>query len=125
MCSSDLRDTSANCEVKCFDSSANQYLVMGALIAAGLDGVKRNLRLPAEFPDDPASHPEDELAEKGVKRLPMSLGDSLERLEADAVLKEAMGSMLFGAFAAVRRAELEFFAEMDPDAVAAAHRWRY
>jgi len=119
------RETSANCEVKCFDSSANTYLATGSLIAAGLDGVKRSLRLPAEFPDDPASHPEEELAQKGVKRLPASLGDALDRLEADGVIKEAMGSMLFGAFTAVRRAEFEFFGEMDPDAVAAAHRWRY
>jgi glutamine synthetase len=119
------RETSANCEVKCFDSSANTYLVTGALIAAGLDGVKRSLRLPPEFPDDPASHPEEELEQRGVKRLPTSLADSLDRLDADGVIKEAMGSMLFGAFTAVRRAEMEFFSDMDPDAVAAAHRWRY
>jgi glutamine synthetase len=119
------RDTSANCEVKCFDSSANPYLAIGALVAAGLDGVKRNLRLPPEFPDDPASHSDEELAERGAKRLPTSLGESLERVEANDVIKEAMGSMLFGAFTSVRRAEWEFFGEMEPDAVAAAHRWRY
>jgi len=119
------RDTAANCEVKCFDSSANPYLAIGAVIAAGLDGISRNLHLPPEFPDDPAGYSEQELAEKGARRLPGSLGESLELLEKSDVIREAMGSMLFGAFCAVRRAELEAFGELEPDAIAAAHRWRY
>jgi glutamine synthetase len=40
-------------------------------------------------------------------------------------MRSAMGPMLFDAVLAVRRAELETFKEADPDAVIAAHRWRY
>jgi hypothetical protein len=36
-----------------------------------------------------------------------------------------MGSTLYGAFLAVRRAEIEVFEGQDPDVIAAAHRWRY
>ena len=48
-------ETAANCEVKCFDQSANPYLVIGAVIAAGIDGVDRALALPPEVTDDPAA----------------------------------------------------------------------
>ena len=64
------RDTSSNCEVKTFDLSANPYLAIGALIAAGLAGLEQGLQLPPEFTDDPAGHPAEELEELGVRRLP-------------------------------------------------------
>jgi len=115
----------ANCEVKCFDQSANPYLVLGAVIACGLDGVARGLELPPEFPDDPAGHPDDELASLGIGRLPASLAESLRHLEGSESIQEAFGPVLFDAFIAVRRAELEAFGGLDSEAIAAAHRWRY
>ena len=51
--------------------------------------------------------------------------EAIAHLEKSDVLREAMGSTLYGAFLAVRRAEAELFAGQDPDAIAAAHRWRY
>jgi glutamine synthetase len=119
------REFAANCEVKCFDQSANPYLALGAVLAAGMAGIVEGRRLPAEFTDDPAEHPDEELAAAGVERLPQSLGEALEHLERSDVIREAMGTMLFGAFVAVRRAELEAFGGLEPDEVAAIHRWRY
>jgi glutamine synthetase len=117
--------TAANCEVKSFDQSANPYLVTGAVIAAGLDGVERNLRLPPEVTDDPAALSAQELAALGAERLPSSLEQSISALERSEVIRSAMGDLLFDAVLAVRRAELETFREATPDAVLAAHRWRY
>jgi glutamine synthetase len=119
------REFAANCEVKCFDQSANPYLALGAVLAAGMAGIVEGLRLPAEFTDDPAMHPAEELAAAGVDRLPQSLEESLEQLERSDVIREAMGKMLFEAFVAVRRAESEAFGSLEPDEVAAIHRWRY
>ena len=59
------RPPSANLEVKCFDLAANPYLVVGALIAAGLDGIDRELRLPAEVDGDPARLEPAEAAARG------------------------------------------------------------
>jgi glutamine synthetase len=117
--------TAANCEVKCFDQSANPYLAIGSLIAAGLDGVDRDLELPPEVTDDPAALSAQDLAALGAARLPSSLEQSLAALERSDVIRSAMGEMLFGAVLAVRRAELETFSEADPEEIVAAHRWRY
>jgi glutamine synthetase len=118
-------ETAANTEVKCFDESSNPYLVAGALIAAGLSGLDRGLRLPQEVTVDPATLSADELDELGVRRLPETLDDAVAHLEKSGVLRDALGPVLFNAFVAVRRAEAEVFAGKDDDQVAAAHRWRY
>ncbi len=117
--------TAANCEVKCFDSSANPYLAIGAVIAAGLAGVDRGLKLPQQVSGDPAERSADELRELGVERLPTTLEQSIALMEKSAVLRDAMGSTLFDAFLAVRRAEWETFGAEDPERIAVAHRWRY
>jgi len=119
------RDTAANTEVKCFDQSANPYLIVGALIAAGLAGVDRDLRLPDEVTVDPGGLSDEELAHRGIQRLPQSVEEALSHLEKSEVLRDAMGPMLFGPFAAVRRAEAEAFAGQEPEEIVAAHRWRY
>jgi glutamine synthetase len=119
------RETAANLEVKCFDESANPYLVVGSLIAAGMAGLEGNLRLPPEVTDDPGGHSEDELAARGVHRLPTSIEEAVKNLESSPVLPEAMGPVLAGAFLAVRRAEADVFSGLDPESVVEAHRWRY
>lgn len=119
------REDAANVEVKCFDQAANPYLVMGATIAAGLAGVEQRKKLPAEFPDNPVDHQAEDLEQAGVRRLPQSLGESIAQLEGSPLLRDSMGEVLFDALVAVRRAELAAYGQQSPDAVVAAHRWRY
>jgi glutamine synthetase len=119
------RETASNTEVKCFDLSANPYLVAGGVIAAGLNGIERGFELPEEVTVDPGGLPDDELVRRGIQRLPTSLEEAVGHLEKSEVLREAMGPMLFGPYLAVRRAEAEAFAGQEPDEVVAAHRWRY
>lgn len=113
----------ANVEVKCFDLAANPYLVVGCLIAAGLDGVRRGLSLPAQVTGDPARFSESVLAELGVRRLPSDLATVADAFARDGVLREALGPTLADAVVAVRRAEIDRFAGVEPQDVAAALRW--
>jgi glutamine synthetase len=119
------QDARANLEVKCFDLAANPYLVTGSVIAAGLAGLAGQARLPAETVGDPAGLADDELAHRGIGRLPRSLAEAAGCLEASAALREAMGEPLFRAFLAVRRAEIALFAGADPADVVAQTRWRW
>ena len=119
------QDARANLEVKCFDLAANPYLVTGSLIAAGLAGLEAAARLPAEMIGDPAGLPADELARRGIRRLPQSLAEATGCLEDAAILREAMGDPLFSAFVAVRRAEIQLFADVSPPDIVAQTRWRW
>jgi glutamine synthetase len=115
----------ANLEVKCFDLTANPYLLVGAVLAAGLAGIRDGLRLPPEVTVDPAILSPAELVESRATRLPESLPEALEHYEASTILAEALGEALHETIAAVRRAEVTLFAQSTPEEVAAATRWRH
>jgi glutamine synthetase len=115
----------ANMEVKPIDGSANPYLVLGSVIAAGIEGLERRLELPPETVEDPLALSDRERRRRRIRQLPSSLPEAIKELEGSDVLRTAMGDMLFGAFLATRRGEAERFAEGDPADVIRAHRWRY
>ena len=92
-------------ELKTSDASANPYLALGGLIAAGLDGLRRGLVLPPVVQEDPAGLTEAERAERGVDPLPETLESALTALEADPVLMDALGPELAQAYTAVKRFE--------------------
>ncbi len=119
------QDARANIEIKCFDLAANPYLVAGSLIAAGLAGLRDGAGLPAEIEGDPAGLAADELADRGIRRLPQTLPEAADRMERSMVLRQAMGDPLFEAFLAVRRAEAALFADAEAGEIAAQTRWRW
>jgi glutamine synthetase len=115
------RAVAANAELKCFDLSANPYLLVGAVCAAATAAVEAGLRLPPEVTVDPASLP----AIEQPARLPQSVTEAVAALRADDILPAALGEELLEAFIAVREAEAGLFADASPDDVAARTRWVY
>jgi glutamine synthetase len=111
----------ANVEVKCFDLSANPYLLVGAVMAVALDGAGRQDSLPDEVSGDPAA-PGHPLAGTAV-RLPASLTEALAALAASDVLRAAAGDELISTFAASRRAELALSDGKKDEDVIAHYRW--
>jgi glutamine synthetase len=94
-------------EYKISDASANPYIALGCLIAAGLDGLERNLKLPREVTLDPGLIPESDRHASGIDLLPQNLGESIDALRKDRVLLEALGAPLATSFVAVRQNEWE------------------
>ncbi len=110
-----------NAELKPVDGSCNPYLALGGLIAAGLDGIARELDPGEPTLVDPADLSDDERARRGIARLPSSLGEALTALEADAVLAEALGPLLLSAYLAVKRGDIADFAQQGEDEERMAH----
>jgi glutamine synthetase len=101
------REQTANMEFKAADGAGHPYLLPGALIAAGLAGVEKDLRLPEPCWVDPATLSQAEREAAGIRRLPASLSEAAERLAASEVLRDALGPLLHDCMVAVRRAEAE------------------
>jgi glutamine synthetase len=99
-------------EYKISDASANPYIALGCLIAAGLDGLERSLKLPEEVTLDPGLIPESNRNAKGIDMLPQNLGESIDALRKDKVLLEALGVPLATSFLAVRQNEWEALKDM-------------
>jgi len=87
------------------DSGCNPYLVHAALIAAGMDGVERELEAGEPHNINLFELTEEERVEKGIDILPQNLNEALDALEADSVLKERLGSEIVDEFLKVKRAE--------------------
>jgi glutamine synthetase len=92
-------------ELKTVDASSNPYLALGAVLAAGLDGIRRGMQPPDPVSLDPGILTEAERTALGIDALPTRLGASLEALRKDGALLEALGPDLARAFLAVRQAE--------------------
>jgi glutamine synthetase len=83
-------------EVRAGDGAAGAHLIVAALLAAGLDGIERELEPPP--PADPAA-----------PALPGSLEAALDRLAADEHLVAAIGAELVDTFTRVKRFEVQRF----------------
>ncbi len=115
----------ANLEVKCVDLTANPYLLLAGLLAAGLEGVATRGRLPEPADVDPAVLTPAELDRRGIQRLPTSLREATDALAADSVLRAALGSDLIDSVLAVRESEIELFAGASAEEVVRALRWTH
>ena len=118
---------SANLELKPSDSSSNPYISLGGLIAAGLDGVTREL-VPGEgqlVAVDPATLSPEELESRGISRLPANLGEAIQALEQDSILMDALGNGLTTPYLAIRRSDWELFSSNDEDFELRHHFYKY
>ena len=109
---SDNKAGSVNLELKPSDSSANPYLALGAVIHAGLDGIRRKLDPGEAVNVDPTVLTEAERNARGARRLPDSLGAALDCLQEDTVLMDSLGDLRRRAYLAVKRSEAAAFADM-------------
>ncbi|MBL8351698.1 MAG: type III glutamate--ammonia ligase [Burkholderiaceae bacterium] len=100
-----LRTLHGRFEWRLPDSSANPYLVSAAMVAAGLDGIERQLELPAAADDDLAVLDAAQLHARGIALLPQFLDVALDALADDAVICSALGETLLAQFLALKRAE--------------------
>ncbi len=116
---------SINVELKSADHSGNPYLAFGALIAAGLDGIRNHIEPPAPVDVDPGNYSEGEREQLGISLLPANLNEALDALERDQVLLDALGPLLAQSYIAVKREEADFFTEKSPQEETLQHFYKY
>ncbi len=99
------RETSTRMELRCPDPSSNPYLILAVMLAAGLDGVERNLKAPEPIEESAYELSEEDLRARSIGVLPGSLDEALEELERDSVVREALGDHAYRAFVRAKRRE--------------------
>jgi glutamine synthetase len=117
----------SNLELRAVDSTCNPYLALGAVLAAGLDGVRRELRPGAGrfVTGDPARLTDAARNERGITPLPRSLDEAIQALERDQLLLDALGPDLTRTFLAVRRSEWNAFKGESTYTQYRSHFWKY
>src|SRR5918992_3579456 len=115
----------ANVELKPVDATANPYLALAAVLAAGMDGMDGSLDPGEPTTVDPATLGDEERDSKGIYPLPASLDEALDALERDEVLVEALGEQIVRTHLAVGRAQAATARGLSPEEVAAAAAMNY
>jgi len=97
---------STRMELRCPDPSCNPYLGFAVMLAAGLDGIRRQLPVPAASDENlfPTATSE---SRKEPELLPLSLGQALDELEKDSVIRAALGPQVYETFILAKRLEWE------------------
>ncbi|KAG0486133.1 hypothetical protein HPP92_008228 [Vanilla planifolia] len=96
-------DVVSNFEIKSFDGSANPQLGLASIVAAGIDGLRRNLSLPEPTGVNPS------VLSSQFKRLPRGLHESVQALAEDIILKDLLGEKLVTTVIAIRKAEIDHY----------------
>ena len=95
------------------DASANPYLALGAILRAGLEGLRAELPAPPMLDRDPALLDAAEAERFGVGAQPASLEDSLQALAEDDTARAWVSPLLYNAYVSLKRAELAAVADLD------------
>ncbi|MED4205460.1 type I glutamate--ammonia ligase [Neobacillus mesonae] len=103
------RGLSTRVEVRSVDPSANPYLAMAVLLAAGLDGIKKKLTPPAPVDLNIYEMTKEQRLENGIIDLPANLTNALENLKGDEVITKALGPHLFQHFLEAKEIEWDIF----------------
>lgn len=103
------RGLSTRIEVRSVDPSANPYMALTVLLAAGLDGIKRELKIPESVDRNIYVMNKKDREENGVKDLPATLKEAMSKLEEDEVLVESLGEHLFEHFMEAKDIEWDMF----------------
>lgn len=100
------RGAARRLEYRSGDASASPYLHLAGLLAAIVDGIAGRQTPPPPVAGDVGHLTDEQAAAMGTVRLPQSLGEALDALEGNEVLRTMLGPTIDEHYRAVKRYEL-------------------
>ncbi len=103
------RGVGTRIELRCPDPSANPYLSLAVCLAAGLDGIKKDLKPPASVDENIFHMSVERRAALGVDSLPGTLEEAVSELEKDELIKSALGEHVFTNYVSAKKKEWDSY----------------
>src|ERR687893_194481 len=82
-------------ELRCPDPSCNPYLAFAVMLAAGMDGIERELSLPEPVEENLYHFTDEDLKRRNIPTLPATLGEAVAAMEAHPIVRQALGDHRF------------------------------
>lgn len=103
------KPSATRAELRCPDPSANPYLAFAVMLAAGLDGMERNLSLPLPVEENVYEMTSEEMLNRGIDTLPANLQESLKHFANDRLMQDVFGDATFKKYLDIKHQEWENF----------------
>jgi len=98
-------DSTVELELRLPDNMANTYLALAVSLASAMDGIRRAEEPALALDENLVRYDDAELTRLGVPTLPHTLGEALDALAEDDVLRASLGDYVFDQFLLVKRVE--------------------
>lgn len=102
-----VRGEHARVELRSPDSSANPYLALAVLLAAGLDGIRNQIQPPEAVDRNIQAMTDAERETLQIRKLPENLGEAVRELEKDVYIQDVLGKELASKIIAARKQEYQ------------------
>ncbi|WP_431236599.1 type III glutamate--ammonia ligase [Mycolicibacterium aichiense] len=96
-------------ECRAADSANNPYLGAALMLAAGLEGIREGLDPGAPNRDNLYRLSEADLIERGITWLPRSLGEAIDAIEADPLVRSVFGAAMYDSFVSEKKLEWDSY----------------
>jgi glutamine synthetase len=110
------RGNSTRIEVRVPDPSANPYLALTVMLAAGLDGIENKLTPPPSVNKNIFTMSQREKRRYKIEELPADLNEAIQNLEKSKVIREALGEHIFNHFIEAKKMEWSTY-------ISQVHEW--
>ncbi len=96
-------------ELRCPDPSCNPYLAFAVMLAAGLDGIEKDLPLPEPVEENLYHFTDEDLKRRNIPTLPATLGEAVDEMEKSDLVHSALGDHVFEKLIEAQRSEWSDF----------------
>ena len=105
------RGTNMRVELRSPDPAANPYLLFAVCLAAGLDGMKKEMDIPKSIDGNIYEMSKKELEAQGIEAIPSNLSKACHYFEDDEFMKEVLGEHVHAKYLDAKRKEWNRFRE--------------
>jgi glutamine synthetase len=99
------KEQATRIEFRSPDPACNPYLAFAVMLAAGLNGVEENYKLPEPIEEDIYEMDEAARERAGITSLPGNLFEALQELEKSILVRETLGDHIFNKLVANKKIE--------------------
>jgi len=99
------RGQSTRVELRSPDPTCNPYLCLAVCLAAGLDGMEKQLEVPAEITENIFAMDRETRAAHGIDNLPGTLEEAILAMEADPLPAAVLGPHAYGSYLTGKKKE--------------------
>jgi glutamine synthetase len=110
-----------NVEYRVADATASPYMALGAILHAGVDGIRRKLEFAPPPREGVWDMTDGERRDAGFCQLPRSLDEALSQLASSDTARAWFGGDFLDVYLQFKRAEIRALVDLDEEAIVARY----